>query len=458
MENIREKLIETINSISSKIFEDDELKKIILKTFPEAYVNDKNIKQAYYQNRKIQMYLKNSNGLYFEISSGKGDIFGDSYSNEGIDIKLVNGFTDQSIDIYIESKIQFSDLNSDDLNILFVSEKINTENIIKNPLILHTSNFEIMNDNTSCYEEIIAGMWRKAEYNYSDECNYDLISPYGGLDATIHTPSEHFIALLNELKSFPILHDLGEKFLANNEESKIYLKKTIAQAEKEMFYVDHQKIYKKIWDMEIYSDFSIDELEKTKNLLQIAEKNLDDKRIKLHDIENKIEEVQSKKYTLIEQFKKIPMKERNFLEEAAGSIKLDELNLADEYQECLCNYNEMEKAHKYENLKNNLTESLPLPRYEYDAYPTDFIDYGFDESMEYYESRYNRNQKLITRYEEILNNINDLIQTSEKANELDSFENLNIKKITEALTDQFTKDDLHENLIKMNAYKCKSIA
>lgn len=250
----------------------------------EYFKDDYSIREAYFDYKKISYYIKNGNGITFEIISGKGDIFGDQHTHNGIDLRISSKLSKdervrEGINIFCESEYCKESL-LDKFEKFFdidLSEKSLKENEDNNIYKTLTSNAKNSTDIVKTrYEQLKLN----SELQHDEEVDYDMISPYGGLDVEIHSVPELLYEKILKYQEDEYFFEKAITLFGNNYGE--YVEQEIEECKYALYIIEHKNEYKEILDTEyellIHNDFTphkdIDEILKDKEEIENELKNL----------------------------------------------------------------------------------------------------------------------------------------------------------------------------------------
>lgn len=251
------------------------------------FTHEENINTAYFQQRSISYYIKNSNGIVLSIFSGDGDRFGSNVSHKGIDIAIASILSkDKQINdgvfIFDESKYCRQLLSSKIDN--FLDFDVSIENLKK------TDNefvYKTLSDTTNKNNEIVLYRYNqlknKAELENSSLYDDYMISPYGGLDIDVIPVDELLYRYLQNFKDDEYFMDRAMALFYCDFPN--YFKEKIEEYSHALHIIKHQKGYEKLSNLreEIYQGewnpyTDISQVNKTKSSIQIKVADLLDER------------------------------------------------------------------------------------------------------------------------------------------------------------------------------------
>lgn len=173
------------------------------------FVDTNEINEAYYEYKNERYYILNSNGIDLEIVSGRGDIFGNAHSHEGIDIKICSKLSkkehaNEGILLFFESekeKIDIEEIKNDLLDVDLSEEKIleNNDNNIYKTLDLDFVSKDILNSR-KVINRRYNQLKEQAIKTHEEQVTYENISPYGGLDVEIIPVEKLLYDSINKFK------------------------------------------------------------------------------------------------------------------------------------------------------------------------------------------------------------------------------------------------------------------
>ena len=254
IKSIKEKLQEFLLYVESK---DEITVAEVNNKFEEIFNNEyikevESVNQAYFQSKTVSYYLKNGNGIVYKESSGDWDRYGDKVSHTGKDIVIASklardGDYRQGICLFSESKNQKVKVSKD-------IDKFFDIDLSKKSLLKNKDNniYKTLSINVKDSEDIVKFRYEQlkidAEIEHEDEVQYDLISPYGGLDVEIHSVEE---LLYESILKFEDDEYFKNRALAMfNNDFNEYLKNQIKECEYAKYIIEHKEDYRKILEIE----------------------------------------------------------------------------------------------------------------------------------------------------------------------------------------------------------------
>ena len=218
----------------------------------EYFESQYSIKEAYYDYKNISLYLKNGNGLKFSIISGEGDRYGSTHTHEGRDL-------------WITSKLAKDEEIRNGINIFYMNEyeKIKLSNLLEKFFDIDLS-FESLekNKDSNVYKTLsedvknsesvvkvrYSQLKAEAENQNREEIDYDLISPYGGLDVTIHPVPQILYDKILDFREDKYFYDRAMALFKNDFEE--YINEEIKDCKDALYFIEHKDEYGKIFDTE----------------------------------------------------------------------------------------------------------------------------------------------------------------------------------------------------------------
>lgn len=303
MQELREKLRTFFTYIDNE--EEPTVNKTIAKfreIFTNEYFEDKySINEAYYDYKKTSLYLKNSNGIKFSIVSGDWDRLGNAHSHEGIDLCITSKLAKdenvrEGISIFFENEYKKHNLSI--LLDKFFDVDLSYESLIKNK---DNNIYKTLSDDVKNQDDIVNTRYnqlkKEAEYQQRDEIEYEMISPYGGLDVEIHPVSQLLYEKILKYKDDEYFYD--KAIILFNKDYEEYLKEELNNCQHALYIIDHKKEYEDILDVEyqllLHNDhrpnINIEQVQSEKEKIESELKNLrkeytilSTKRYRLFDI------------------------------------------------------------------------------------------------------------------------------------------------------------------------------
>ncbi len=311
LKEIKVKMQEFLNEFKSIDNPDDAILKF-KNIFKDKYFEE-NISEnsPYYKSQSQKLYLKNGYGLGLMRVSGPGDFLTlDNPSHHGIDLYIFSAVADEYITLFYESEKMEIDKNINDLYNLDFSTKKLLE--IKDDLIFKCFPNDIRN-NTEIINGRYANLKFNAEAQHEQDIQDDLISYYGGLDVTINS-TEYYLynSLLKYSNDKIFMQNAIPLFIKDFPE---YFNNEINYYEHAIYIINHIDSYLKIADV----CNSIEELktgiEEMQYIISDYTKNKTDLQLKLDNV--------------LEEYKKIEIKNYNVLELIIGKRKSDAIKKVD---------------------------------------------------------------------------------------------------------------------------------
>lgn len=357
-----------VNEVHNKfeeIFKDSYIKKV------------ETINEAYFQSKDEYYYLKNGNGVVYKVMSGDWDRYGSKISHTGIDIAIYSEFSkDENCRDGFRLFSESENLNvklSENLENLFDIE-ISKDKLIKNDdrWVYKVLSSEVKDD-----EEIVKARYEQLKFNaelqHEDEVQYDLISPYGGLDAEIHSVEELIYDGIN--------YYYDDEFFKNralalfHKDYPEYLKNQVEYYEHAKYILDHIDEYKEMMELEgelmlHYSrvpDIDIDKVYETRKCVEKE----------LMTLKAEYEELSNKKYGILDLIVGTKRKDQQRMlelynpENSNGLINDCEEKLVDNKLEEVEYKDHIQYSDKLEEKKKKLKNKLEKP----------FVNFTLDEDL-----------------------------------------------------------------------------
>lgn len=416
---IEEKIKQLLNYVKQDNSTVEETIKQFKKIFKRQYfVEIEDIDEAYYKFRSEKYYILNGNGIFFEIGTGDGDIFGSQHAHEGTDIVLCSRLSrcnDYKYGISLfygdcKEKINIEKIKDYLFDIDLSEENIlgNEDNNVYKTIDLTNFSKDILNNNKTIdirYNQ----MKEQAESIHDNQVSYSNISPYGGLDVDIVTVEQLLYDSLKKFKS-------DEKFIKRAItlfylDYPDFIKNEIKECTKALYIIDNKEKYLKQLELEeqeykakselkvllkdykeilnnnnkvitqflknklidIKKDITINK-EKEDQLIKEA-RNLFNKKYSIFKLFNKQKEIDKKRLV------KLGYEVKNDIEiiDSEGEIAECDFKVAHD-QELIENIkNALEIINQYENLKDETSRiNLKYPFYNFTIWDEIYEDYNYD--------------------------------------------------------------------------------
>lgn len=379
MDEVKEKLkqfflyIENNNEISV-----NEVHNKFKEIFKDGYIKRvEKINQAYFQSKDEYYYLKNGNGIVYKVMSGDWDRYGSKVSHIGTDIVISSKFSkDENCR---NGFCLFSESENQNLKLSEQLEKMFDIEITKEKLIDNSDRgiYKVISSDVKDNEDIVKIRYEQlkfeAELQHEDEVKYDLVSPYGGLDAEIHS--------VKELIYDGITYYNDDEFFKNRalalfyKDYPEYLKEQTNYYEQAKYILEHIEEYKEMMNLEgkliqhcsRMPDIDINKVYETR-------KNIENELISL---KSEYEELSKKKYGILDFLFGTKSKDKKRMIDLYNPK--NNYGLIDDCKKKLVNnkleeaeYNEnMQICNELENKKKDIKNKLEKP----------FVNFTLDEDM-----------------------------------------------------------------------------
>lgn len=206
------------------------------------------INEAYYDYKEKNLYLKNSNGIRLDIVSGEWDRYGNSHSHDGVDIYITSKLSKSreirsGVDIFIMNEYQNIKLS----NLLdqFFNVDLSYESLVQNK---DNNVYKTLPESVINRDDIVKARYnqlkRESEKKNKDEVEYDLISPYGGLDVTIHSIPQLLYNKILNFKEDKYFYDRAMALFRKDFGE--YLDNEINTCKDALYIISHKNEYKDI--------------------------------------------------------------------------------------------------------------------------------------------------------------------------------------------------------------------
>lgn len=296
--NIEQKIVDLLDYIKSGKEKNvnEFIGKFKLEFKGEYLVYEKKINQAYFESKVESFYL--SNGIVLEASSGDWDRMGNTVSHQGTDViiysklsknqKLRNGIVIFNESDYCENELleNISDLFNIDLT--EESLKRNQDNYVYNTLQLNE-----LNQSKELLDLRYNQLKKEAIEQHIDEVDYEMISPWGGVDVVVHSIEELLYGYLIEFKN-------DKQFIKNamvnfyNEFGENYIDEEIKKCKKILYFIDNKYKYFKLFELEKAKQLS-DTMKQGYAYSDIKEE-LESKKTELHKYITEANNLKNHKY------------------------------------------------------------------------------------------------------------------------------------------------------------------
>ena len=396
----------------------DKLKKLF--TNDNAYISERDIDTAYYEEHTISIYPKNCNGMNFLITEGAFDRIGDKVSHNGVDITIQSFFGNDYITLFEESKqtkslattnvdkaVEYLSTNDfTEKTILSYFEDLNSESLVYN----------ILPDSYKNSDEIIKSVIKHIEDSttsiYEGMTAARDVSPYGGLDVYLKPKPQIFLEEINKCQNEKFKVTAKAYFLKDKANID-FLEKAKNQCNRYKYIASHASEYKKNFliqseinkiakQYDYFQDGEInanDELQKLNN--KLLELNIEDLSSKaqntriMNEVNKKntiLEKLSNQKYSFIDRFTKAPADNRKM---ASLHKEISILNEDLQINNSQIKYNVERREQIIKNMSlleeiSNLKNQLVKLEYPYECLPNDInseFDYHtdikiFDQSLD----------------------------------------------------------------------------
>ena len=374
LKEIKEKMEEFLKDFKNINTPDEAIEKFKQIFDGEYYEKFTDVDEPYYECHTQRLYIQNGYGIGIEKSWGSFDFAGGGVvSHEGEDLHIFSELADEYIMLFEFSKKEQISNNVDSLfnidlsakNILSVDDDLIFNFIPENEL-----------ENT---DEMLIGRYnnlkRKAELDYENDINNDLISYYGGLDVTVHSTEYYLYNSLLENKYNENFMNVAMPLF--NQDFPSYLNDEIEECNQALYIIENKDKYYKILDYE-ERDFKSVGLElHFMDAIKSTESEQSKLQIKMDEILNKLNDIKNKKYNIIDFIKgskKKDLEKADKLQKNINSLKLD-LDIKEKELELYkSDYEKLQKEMKAdEEQKNKLSQELKYPFKDFTLVP-DFED------------------------------------------------------------------------------------
>lgn len=446
METLYDRLEALLNDLLNNDLNVRAAERKIEQVFSDSYININNTDQAYFQEYRTDIYLKDSNGLSISFISGQGDIFGDTHSNNGSIISLHDARTNETYELYSDNELQRKTVNElvHNLPKIMVDRedfRLDLASSITDPFYLYTMDKNDIYQNPEIIKTLLDKLWIEADVRHSSEYDDYMISPYGGEDVTVHPTTEHFLNLISKFNDFPEIVEAGNQYLVSQPEGIAFLNKEIKELNKQICYVENKETYHKLNELQKKQD--IIEFEEMYDNNRYAEIIVNEKKeniLQYQKAVTELEALQDKKYTVFDRLKKLPKQEYEYL---AEQVQIKKENLDD----ILKREQKVNQTHEeLKALSDNIQKEIDEIREKNNLpqliihYPEN-LDDKFERIMNYYSENYDSNKSTLEKYQSILNT------GVKKSMDINS----GVKKNIEIAKEKQTKiKNITEKNIKMN--------
>lgn len=327
--------------------------------FENQYFEEKKYENSpYYKSYSKRLYLKNGYGIGIEKVWGPGDIAGSGLtSHYGVDVYIFSKLADKYITLFDESERNTQLDNSVNLYDFDLSLK----NVLK---IEDDFVFKCLPEYIKNRDEITLERYKKlkidAEIEHENDVEDDLISYYGGLDVTIHS-TEYYLyeSLAKHIEDTYFMKKIMPLFLKDFPN---YIDEQIDICEHALYMIENQDKYYKLAELDesifsFSSDFN--QLEMFKSGIT---KEREDSQIQLNNSLDEYKKISEKKYNIIDILAGTRKDDRVKLKNIQNKIdtlksKLEEIDK--DFKEAELEYKELEKQeYAYKQEKQELYSKL----------------------------------------------------------------------------------------------------
>ena len=383
LKEIKEKMQEFLKEFKNINTPDEAIGK-----FKEIFKNEyfeifTNIDEPYYECHTQKLYLQNGYGIGIEKSWGPWDFAGGGVvSHEGEDLYIFSKLADECITLFSFSKKEEISDNIDSLyNIDLSTEKLLS---VDDDLIF---NFIPENELENTDEMMIGrykNLKRKAELSYDNDVTNDLISYYGGLDVTIHSPEYYlYNSLLQNKHNEDFMNTAIPLF---NQDFPSYFNDEIEDCKQALYIIENKDKYYKLIDLKEKDFKSVGMEIKFLDDIKTEENERANLQVELDDILSKLNDIKSKKYNIFDFFIGTKKKDSiitNNLQQNVLDLKTELSEKTEELELDKANYEKLQNEMKNDDEQmQNLRKELKYPFKDYTLIP-DFEDGPYIES-EYY--------------------------------------------------------------------------
>lgn len=407
METLYDRLEALLNDLLNNDLNVRAAERKIEQAFSDSYINIDDTDQAYFQEYRTDIYLKDSNGLSISFISGKGDIYGDMHSYNGSTITLYDVYNNEIYELYSENELQRQTVNELVQNLPKIMAdredfRLDLASSITDPFYLYTMDKNDIYQNPEIIKTLLDKLWIEADVRYSSEYDDYMISPYGGEDVTVHPTTEHFLNLISKFNDFPIFEEASKEYLLSKPESIDFLNKVVENLKKKICYVDNKETYHKLNELQKKQDIiEFEEMYDNNRYAEIIANEKKENILQYQKAVTELEALQDKKYTVFDRLKKFPKQEYEYL---AEQVQIKKENLDDVlkreqkvnqiHEELKAVSDNIQKEIEEIMDKNNLSPlHIDHPIYSFET---------FDELMYPYTKNYNTNVATLARYKAIL--------------------------------------------------------
>ena len=369
VKKIKEKMEEFLNDFKNINTPDEAIERFKQIFDGEYYEKFTDVDEPYYECHTQRLYIQNGYGIGIEKSWGSFDFAGGGVvSHEGEDLHIFSELADEYIILFKFSEKEKILNNIDSLFNIDLSEK----NILSvdDDLIF---NFIPENELENTDEMLIGrydNLKTKAELDYENDINNDLISYYGGLDVTVHSTEYYLYNSLLENKYNENFMNVAMPLF--NQDFPSYFNDEIEECKQALYIIENKEKYYKLIDFKEKEFQNVGTELHYIDVIKLAENKQAELQIKLDDTLNKLNILKNKKYSIIDFFKgtkkknliKINDIQRN-ITSLKSQLDANEKELEIEKTE----YKQLQdKMETDEKQKNNLKEGL---KYEFKDFTLD---------------------------------------------------------------------------------------
>lgn len=374
LKEIKEKMQQFLDEFKNLNTPDEAIEKFKQIFDGEYYETFTDVDEPYYECHTQKLYLNNGYGIGIEKSWGPFDFAGGGVvSHEGEDLYIFSKLADKGIMLFEYSE---KEKIPEDIEFLYNID-LSTKNLLSvdDDLIF---NFVPENELETTDEMLIGryeNLKRKAELDHDNDVNNDLISYYGGLDVTIHS-TEYY--LYNSLLENKYNEDFMNKAMPLfNQDFPSYFNDEIEECNQALYIIENKDKYYKLINFEEREFKDVGTELHFMDAIKTTEGKQSELQIKLDGVLNKLNDIKSKKYNIIDFIrgsKKKDFEKANKIQQNIDLIK-SELDIKEKELELdKSNYEKLQNEMKSdEEQKAKLKEELKYPFKDFTLVP-DFED------------------------------------------------------------------------------------
>ena len=380
IKNKMQEFFKKFNNVSTPDEAIEKFKEIFKDEYFETFTD---IDEPYYECHTQKIYLLDGYGIGIEKAWGPFDFAGGGVvSHEGEDLHIFSELAHESVLLFSFSEKEENPNNID----LLYNIDLSSKNILSvdDDLIF---NFIPENELENTDEMLIGrykNLKRNAELAYDNDVTNDLISYYGGLDITIHSPEYY---LYNSLLQSKYNEEFMNKAIPLfNQDFPSYFKDEIEDCKQALYIIENKDKYYKLIDLKEKDFKSVGMEIKFLDDIKAEENERSNLQIKLDDILSKLNDIKSKKYNIFDFLLGTKKKDSiitNNLQQNVLDLKTQLNAKTEELELDKSNYKKLQNEMKNDDEQiQNLSKELKYPFKDYTLIP-DFEDGPYIES-EYY--------------------------------------------------------------------------